>query len=355
MAIEQANTAAPTRDLVLEVARYWWREWVALAREIRARIIPGELPLPLVTFMRSDILIANAGAPNPLRIARDDELTGSSISALRREIPSHSSVVLIFPEEAVLRPVLRLPKAPLRVLRKAIYFELVRLSPVHPDQLYFDLGTQSLGANELGMKVRVIRRAIVDSAVAQCHAAGLSVASIRVGDDAHPADWKVFPVDRQAFLLAEARRLKLLALGGLVLLLAAFLLAASYARGNASLAEIALRLEVQRTRATAVEHLRGQIESLTRAESFVAVQKQRPLVAGTVAELSRVLPDDTWITDLQIDGRKVRVQGYSKSASHLIARIDSSDRFSSAQFQAPLTQDSATGTSRFDLSFQVSK
>lgn len=83
-------------------------------------------------------------------------------------------------------------------------------------------------------------------------------------------------------------------------------------------------------------------------------QKRRPLFISTLAELSRILPDDTSIDHLQMVRNEVRIQGYSRSASHLIAEIQASHLFSKPHFEAPLTSEGAN-TQRFDLSFGVAR
>lgn len=352
-----ANAGVLLRDLGAEIARCWWREWSGLVKEAMAKLWPSAA-LPTVTFAREAILLRRPDASGETRIALDEELTGrSAISALRREAAGEGPVLLVFSDEEVLRPVLQLPKAPARVLRKALHFELARLSPVPPDRLYFDFATEGLapGGSELRVHLRAIRRTSVDAAIAKSRAAGLQVAGIGLGQDARSADWRAFPVDRRAFLWAQWQRFKIVALHAVAGCLALLLLVAIYARGAASLADLSSQMETERTRAAVVEHLRERVAALGRNESFLAAQKQKPLVIATIAELTRLQPDDTWITDLQIAGRKVRLQGYSKSASRLIGQIGSSGRFVNAQFQAPLTQDSTTGSSRFDLSLEVAR
>jgi general secretion pathway protein L len=126
-----------------------------------------------------------------------------------------------------------------------------------------------------------------------------------------------------------------------------------YSRGNAVASDIGAQLDAARTQAAAVEHLQNQLRGLAREQSFLAAQKQQPMLVASLAELSRLLPDGTWISDLQVTGKKVRLQGSSRSASHLIALIDGSSRFANAQFQAPVTRDAQANSERFDLSFEV--
>ena len=86
----------------------------------------------------------------------------------------------------------------------------------------------------------------------------------------------------------------------------------------------------------------------------MAAKKRKPLFVSTLAELSRALPDDTWISHLQMTRNRVRIQGYSRSATHLIADLVASDRLANPRFEAPLTSD-VGNSQRFDLSFEVAR
>src|SRR6185437_7788672 len=98
----------------------------------------------------------------------------------------------------VLRPSVRLPRASAQTLRRALGYEIERLSPISPDAIYFDFAItgRDPASNTVEVELRIIRRDIVDAAVALAHAAGLTVSAIRFEDDPRPADWRVFPVDR---------------------------------------------------------------------------------------------------------------------------------------------------------------
>jgi general secretion pathway protein L len=357
MSLEQASIQiGRLRGIALDVFQAWLREWLLLAGEARA-ILLAPPNLTTVEFRKTEIAVARMGRP-PTLIPLDDNLDGRSpISALQLETSGESHVALVVPACQVLRPIIRLPKAPSKILRKALQFELARLSPVEPAQVYFDFRAEipKEGGTEAKIHVRMIRRAIADKALATCHAAGMSVAAILFEGDQRPADWQIFPVDCQALLLSLWQRFGAPALSTLALLLAVLLLVSAYARGATGLSDLQVQIERARVQAQAVERLRAQAQTIARDQAFLAAEKQKPLFAAVLAELSRVLPNDTWLADMQLTGKKVRLTGYSRSASHLIANIESSRTFRSAQFEAPVTRDSSNNTERFDVGFEVTR
>ena len=75
----------------------------------------------------------------------------------------------------------------------------------------------------------------------------------------------------------------------------------------------------------------------------------RPLVA--IAELTRMLPDDTYLTQLQLLQRKVTISGRSASASRLIGSLAAGDQLRNPAFAAPVTR---IGTSEaFTISVEI--
>lgn len=271
------------------------------------------------------------------------------------EIADDRDKTLTLPAAGVLRPTVRLPNAPDRTLRNVLKYELEKLSPVPPEQVYFDFQVlrRDKASNTAEVALRIIRRDIVDGAVRQTHAAGLGVAAIRFDGDARSADPAAFPVDRGSYLRDQWRRRRaaILGLAALVLLLAVLL--AAYLRGAAISDDLADQVSSEGLQALRVEQLQQRIARATAQLAFLGEQKRKPSFAAVLADVTHALPDGTWLTEFDLSGDKVRIGGYSRSAAELIAIFDRSGRFADAQFAAPVTQGAAPGVERFDLTFTL--
>ena len=70
-------------------------------------------------------------------------------------------------------------------------------------------------------------------------------------------------------------------------------------------------------------------------------------------ELTRILPDDTWITRLDMKGSELQIQGQSSSAAAVIPLIESSSILQNPSFRSPVTQAPRSEDERFHLSAEI--
>ena len=62
------------------------------------------------------------------------------------------------------------------------------------------------------------------------------------------------------------------------------------------------------------------------------------MAAIAIEALSRALPDTAYLTELNIDGAKVRLVGIAQDAPALIAPLEQSGQFKDVHFYAPTTR-----------------
>jgi general secretion pathway protein L len=356
-----SDSVGQFRGLASDLLSEWRRELARFARELLAGPLArgGELVLLHVEpeQVRVD-LVAGEQAFEVGRASGAGETSARELSSLlagSELVPRGTTdVVVELPDGEVLRRRFELPTAGRATLARAVPFELERLSPIEADRLYYDFSVleSPKAKKQAELELRIVKRTTVDSAIALARAAGLRVGAIRFEGDSREADWRSFPLDRGAWLRLKWRQWNVLALVALALVLGIVVVFAAYLRGAAAADALATEVGSAGDRAAVVHHLVHEIADVRAQIEFPLAQKRAPFVLAMLSELTRLLPDGTWITEFELDGGKVHIQGFSKSASDVVGEIDRSPMFANAQFMAPL-QSAQNGNERFDLSFDV--
>lgn len=120
--------------------------------------------------------------------------------------------------------------------------------------------------------------------------------------------------------------------------------------------EQALKGDVARARlrADTTMAMRKELDRLLATDRLLQQRKlEAPSGVAVMEELTRLLPDQTWIASLQINQREVRLTGYAPTAASLVGLLDGSEQFGTPSFQSPVTQDARSGKERFSLSFAL--
>ena len=74
-----------------------------------------------------------------------------------------------------------------------------------------------------------------------------------------------------------------------------------------------------------------------------------PSAVLALETLSKILPDQTYVTELQMEGNKLRLSGITQDAPALITLIEQSGRFTRASFFAPTTRSTSNAGDRFHI------
>ena len=94
----------------------------------------------------------------------------------------------------------------------------------------------------------------------------------------------------------------------------------------------------------------GYTGSGLRVEQTLEQRKHDAASSVLILEtLSKILPDQTYVTELRLEGNKVRLTGITRDAPSLIGLIEQSDRFTRAAFFAPTTRSQSDARDNFHI------
>jgi general secretion pathway protein L len=280
----------------------------------------------------------------------------SAFLALLKKLDKRPDEVgILLAKEHTLSKCLNLPLAVEENLAQVLGFEMDRNTPFKSDQVYFDyrITGRDMKLGQLEVQMVVAPRPVVDEMLAWAGRCGASVQGVWLADELSmaPPRTNLLPLASRAPEKSPLRHvnLALAALAG-VLLIAALIVPVWQKR------ELIIRLmplaDRARQQAEATEALHRELDRQVAEYNHLLEKKQvSPVMVAALDELTRLLPDDTWVQQLDIKGDELQIQGETASSSQLVGLFEQSRILRDASFKSPLTK--VQGGERFQLAAGV--
>ena len=287
------------------------------------------------------VLAADATADWPEQLQR-------GLTDAHSEMPR----VLVLSTAKVLRRTLSLPLAALENLRQVCAFELDRQTPFKLDQVYFDsrVTRRDLATKQASVELVVLTRPVLDAAVQSLGLLATPLHGVDVMDEqGNLLGVNLLPAERRA---ARSHSQLYLNLGLASLSVVLILIGMSAVLENRLHAVVEMEGEVasQRAAARLTAGKREQLAQAAAAANFLAQQKRsQPSMVRTLADLTSLLPDDTFLERLNVSKGELSITGQSAKAAQLVERLQNSTMLESPALNGPVQPDGRTGLDRFTL------
>jgi general secretion pathway protein L len=269
-------------------------------------------------------------------------------------------VIVALNARQVLRKELPLPAAVEENLIQALAYDLDRHTPFRPEQLYFDATVVGRDAAKKTLRVDWVAalKTIVDSAKKQAEEWGAVVVAVVPGPPTTtPTRLNLLPNAARPRPL-QWRRWQVWAP---VALIATFAIAAVIVpllqKRQYAIELAALNAEAG-VQAGAADKVRQQLERMQSDYNYILAKKYAyPSAVHVLDEVTRVLPDDTWITQLELKAsgrgketqRDLYLRGESGNAGRLIALLEESKLVELVAPRSPTTKIQGSAGEIFDL------
>lgn len=336
--------------------RWWGGELRSLLPERWSRLLAVEHAWLALEVQGAELVgtaLDGRGSHEVVRLplAERDALVGALEAALdeeRRALPR----ILLMPPPAVLRRSITLPTAALDNLRTVLGFELDRQTPFKPEQVMYDSRVlrHDAGAKQVLVELALIPRDRLQLALAELGGVAATLAGVDArAPDGHGLGYNFLPLEHRrgrndtrfwihAGLVAGSLLLLLMAMGRLL--------------DNRVEAVESLRSETEERHdeARAAAKLRDSLEEAALAANFLAIEKDRqPSMVLMLAELTRLLPDDTYLERLNSSRGELTLSGQSSQAAKLVEVLQSSTLLRSPALSGPIQPDARTQKDRFNI------
>lgn len=259
-------------------------------------------------------------------------------------------VLRLQPPESLVREI-RLPAAASENLGQVLRYEMDRHTPFSADAVYY--GYRVLGQapdNSIRVQLAVVLRERLDQWLDRLHLRGVYPGLV-VADQAPQID--LAPAKGRGPRGRGGSLVQGILLGAVVLALIGVLVLPLWFLRDTAIQLLRERGQVRNV-AMQAEALREQRDALEHQTNYLVARKlEHPSVLRILEELTAILPDNTWVRDLQMRGDRIVIQGLSASASGLIERIESSPLFGEVAFAAPVTADPRSAKDSFQIELHV--
>lgn len=285
-------------------------------------------------------------------VQRDTAREIIAASKLRR-----STVVLRLPRENTLRRSVELPSPALENLREVLTFEMDRHTPFDANEVYFDYRVTKHNNQQkrISVDLLVASRDVVDRAVDLIAGWGLHADRLAlIEGPEEDSGFNLLASSGGDRARPQTRRLtNALMIATVVVLGMAVYLPLQDKRAFLEIQEA--RLTEVRSKAQDTSNLTKQVNALGERSRFVLNQKKGVVtITEVMNEVTRILPDDTWLLQFGRRGERLTISGYSVRPSALISLLEDSKLLTEVSFSSPVTADPRVGRERFNITARIS-
>jgi general secretion pathway protein L len=341
----------------------WWGEELrdAMPAQMQARMQYARRRLVIQIGEREvEFSVDDAGEIQSLETIPIDQDAQLNQQRVRELLNQHELTEvnrdLLLPEAVVLRTEVVMPLAAEANLRQALAYEMDRHTPFQVDDVYYNwrILNRDRESSQLHFVLYVTPREPVEAHIELLKRMGLALTGVDVVVNDVPVGINLLPADLRFHIVNRRVRMNWL-VGAATAFLMVFVMAQSLWLREHQIEEIEDAIDGVRAEAMAVQQIRKQIEDATDAAGFLQKRKvENGYKVEILAELTRILPEDTYLDRLSMHAETTQMQGKSADAQSLIELINASPRFENASFRGPTRLDSRSRKEVFDLTTNVS-
>ncbi len=272
-------------------------------------------------------------------------------------------VVLCLPADGVLDRVVELPLAVEANLHQAVHYQLDQLTPFEPSAVYFDQRITRRDVDnarlEVALRVAPIQGLMdwldrLDSLGIAPHIIDRLTEASEAGQPAREGFNLLPEAKRPAYVYARAQLNWRLAGVG-VLVLVGVMIGSLLLRGH-SVDRLEGQVAELRSEAQEVMALQRQLGEAVEAANFLTEKRaQAPVMMHVLDEVTRLLPSQMWLQQMQVRGDELTMMGYARGSQRLIELLNDNALFADAAFRGRVTIDPETEQERFTVQAMIDR
>lgn len=334
-----------------------WHWWIGELKSLmpgrrHGRHRPAK-PYLLLT-LEGDLFVLNAFARSgDVELGRATGDVDGALGALDDRRYRKQPIVVRLAKALGLRKILDLPGTARADLDRLLYYELDRLTPFKAADVCFAwrIVDDDRDSGRIKVRLDLAPKALVESTLRAIRGHGLEPWSIALDGDEDEAPLDLTPPSAQRSRSGKRWRRPLSAL---VIGLGVLVVAIPLRQQSLAIDRLDADIRAVQAAAEASGVLREDLQRLAQRSGFLIDRRNgyRPRT-NVMNALTRLIPDQAYVTQLQIQDDRIVLVGHADRASELIGTLEQSPWFASPRFQSPLTRDPRTGKERFQIAVDL--
>jgi general secretion pathway protein L len=229
-----------------------------------------------------------------------------------------------------------------------------RETPFTAEELYWN--HRVIGADRqngrLSVRLSLVPKANLDPLLTDLAAVGIRPTRLEIADGADKGTY--LPINGDGAHKYRASHRLLWPAAVCCAALAIAVVVTPFIRQELTLATLNSQITATQAAAAEADTLRQQIDRLSGSAGFIETERDKagpPLVV--LAATTRILPDDTYLTEMELRQRKLTLSGRSAGAARLIGALAADTEFRNPGFSAPVTRLEALRAELFTINAEV--
>ncbi|WP_261840867.1 PilN domain-containing protein [Aliamphritea ceti] len=265
-------------------------------------------------------------------------------------------IILLLPPEYLLETEISLPRATESNLSEVLKYEIDRYTPFRAEEIYYGyriLTDTDKNTAQIHVALKLITRKTLDPVLETLAGWGVSpnVVAPSAEQSNHLYSMNLLP---SAHSETTTSGIGVFWRFSLIILLLIALVTLPFYFQQQQLASLKHSLKEPKIAAEQARKVEQELRILSQSRSFFSEKQQSTYsTLDFLKQLTEILPDHTWINQLQIDGQELRLQGESRQASTLIGMLDQSQLMTDVAFTSPVTLNPRTRKERFVINARL--
>ncbi len=276
-----------------------------------------------------------------------------------------AEITLVVPKAWTIVKIAEFPLVVKDTLPDVIVFELDRLTPLIPEKAFYDFRILTEDENRIRVLIAAIKAERLQPYLDALTEKGIAIGGVGLSAVGAPGLGlkENASVPDEINLLDKGIHLRPKTPMALTVLLLAMLIASGIFWLVSPLQieekktemidrEIAARKDEVRK----VDALKKELDGLEKEiAAITAFRTARPLTIDLLKEMTRILPNDVWLSRVRFTDSTAEIEGYAAAATGILPQLENSPYFEKVEFASPTTRDARLNADRFIIKMEIEK